>query len=222
MEILTSILLGTFSGAAIVAYLAKKLLNHQFDKLKSQVTHGFELQKQQVKSDLDKEVYKHNLKFERYEQDKVDAIKSLHSQIVDLGDGIGDIREFVDIPAHQLCKEKYFNVLSSIFRTFSATFSKIHLAKKSVEKLSIYFDSGLEDELTQALSSIEQYYVKALQRAEELHRKADEIVGELTSDNQPKDLLKFWLELVRNWESLVSPVNANLKSILRAELRKKA
>lgn len=222
MDTLTSILLGAFSGAAIVTYLAKKLLNHQFDKLKSQVTYELELQKQQAKSDLDKEVYQHNLKFERYEQDRVEAIKSLHSQIVDLGDGIGEVREFVDIPEHQLCKERYISGLSSIFEAFSMSFSKIYTTKKNVETLSIYFDTELEEELVQALSLIEQYYVKALLRAEELSDSVNKLDGELTKQNQPKDLLKFWFELVGNWTDLVKPVNDNLKGILRAELRKKA
>ncbi|HHF2855267.1 TPA: hypothetical protein ACPJZ8_004500 [Vibrio diabolicus] len=222
MDIINSILVGSFAGASIVAFLAKVLVNHQFEKLKSKHLYELQVQQQKFKSDLDKESYEHSLKFSRHEQDRVAAIKELYSLIINLGDGISEICTVTKIKEAELNKATYLLGLSSIFTIFSSSFENIHDSRKTLEKLSIYIDDDLEKDLTESLDAIEKYYVQAFKRAQQLQKEAENLSGELNSLNQPKDLEKFWFELTHNWEQLVSPVKNKLKGVLRITLGTKA
>ncbi|MDQ2166131.1 MULTISPECIES: hypothetical protein [Vibrio] len=222
MDIINSILVGSFAGASIVAFLAKVLVNHQFEKLKSKHLYELQVQQQKFKSDLDKENYEHSLKFSRHEQDRVAAIKELYSLIINLGDGISDICTVTNIKEAELNKATYLLGLSSIFTIFSSSFKNIHDSRKTLEKLSIYIDDDLEKDLTGSLDAIEKYYVQAFKRTQQLQKEVGNLSGELNSLNQPKDLEKFWFELTHNWEELVSPVKNKLKGVLRIKLGTKA
>ncbi|WP_337165324.1 hypothetical protein [Vibrio fluvialis] len=222
MDIINSILIGSFAGASTVAFLAKVLVNHQFEKLKSKHLYELQLQQQKFKSDLDKENYEHSLKFSRHEQDRVAAIKELYSLVIDLGDGIGEICNVTKLKESDLNKNTYCQSLRAIFKVFSVSFEKIYFLRRTLEKLSIYIDEGLESNLTESLDAIEKYYVQAYKRTQQLQKEAESLNCELDSSNQPKDLEKFWFELTHNWEQLVKPVKNSLKDILRTKLGTKA
>jgi len=219
IELIISAIGGATVALAVAAYLGKSFLKIQSNKLLAKHTHALSIEKEHLGHDLAVELHQKTLRTSRYEADKVEALKSLHAVIVDLSSALNDLRTHANIKPQQEFRPAYFNGLKGMFGELSKTFYKISDAYKVLELNSIYLDDSIESSIKKMLDDIQQYYVAALDRCNQILSAAQALEPNLNEKNQPKDLVALWSEMVTNWKALVEPGVKLLKNEVRELLK---
>ena len=215
VELLISAIGGASVALAIAAFLAKSFLKIQSDKLLARHSHALAIEKEQLGHDLAVELHQKNIRSSRYESDRVEALKSLYVVTIDLSAALGTMRTHANIYTAQNFRPAYFNGLKKMFHELSNTFNNIADGYRVLDINAIYIDQETENSIKKMLDDIHNYYVKALKRCQQILSEAQALEPGLNIDNQPKNLVALWNEMVFNWKALVDPSAKHLKEEIR-------
>ncbi|MBM1142144.1 hypothetical protein GN155_000045 [Alcanivorax sp. ZXX171] len=218
IELIVSAIGGAGIALAIAAYLSKSYLKIQSDKLLARHAHALAVEKELLGHDLAAELHQKKVRTSRFETDRVEALKAMHEVIVDLSAALGALRSHANIRPNQDFRPSYFNGLKGMFSELSDTFNEISDAYRVLDKNAIYMDDSTESSVRKMLDNIQEYYVAALKRCQQILSEAQALEPNLNASNQPKELVALWTEMVTNWKSLVDPSARLIKREIREQL----
>jgi|GEM_PF-3595985 hypothetical protein len=219
VELIISAIGGASVALAIAAYLGRSFLKIQSGKILAKHSHALALEKELLGHDLAIELHQKSIRMSRYETDKVVALKSMYTVVVDLSFALGKLRAHANIKPSQDFRPAYFSALKNMFNEFSNTFHEISDSYRVLDENAIYIDESTEKSIKEMLDGIQKYYVSALKRSQQILSEAQALEPNLNQQNQPKDLVTLWGEMVFNWKSLVDPSAKLLKDEIRELLK---
>lgn len=218
IDLILSALGGATVALAVVTYIGRTFIKHQTDKALARHTQALTIEKEHLGHELAVEFHQKSLRVSRQEQDRVEALKSLYKVVVNLGDALGKLRSYANINKSQNFKVAYFNGLAGMFRQLSTVFNDISEGYRTLELQSVYIEETTEQEIKKMLDDINNYYAQALTRSNDILAQAQDLKETLSEDNQPKELVSLWQEMVDNWIQRVDPGKKILQTAVRESL----
>lgn len=219
-EILASILAGAFSGAAVVAYLSKKLVENQLSKTLKKYQHELDVKKDMLATDLSLHASLKNLKLTKLEETRREAIHNIYNAIILTSMSRVGFQKMIGV---ENCKNNdqfctlYFDTLSKNYEAFSSAYQAISAAYDCIEKESIYIEASLEKDVKDCLGVIHETYVENHDILKAAH---DEIKvlsakGQLNRETAPFDMDAFHDKSMAIWTEKTAHARENLKGVMR-------
>lgn len=218
-ELFLSAIGGASIALAIAAYLSKSFIKIQTDKMLARHTHALAIEKERLGHELAVELHQKNLRISRYEQDKIEALKSLYEAVINLYNSLSELRKYANLDKNQDFAASYFTGLKNMFLELAKAFTDISQTYRSLELNSVYIDIETEHQLKAMIDSIHIYYIKALARCDQILLEAQNLGRELNHETQPIDLVTLWNEMAYNWQNLIDPSAKLLKEAIRSKLQ---
>lgn len=220
-DILLTIAAGGFSGAAVVVFLGKLLLNNVFKKSLNQHQHELDIRKQTLQTELTINAEQIKTKFNSYEESKKKALEAIYASVVKTSisrfNSLGN-KNFTDEDTFQ---SEYFLAFSEALNTFTLSFDNITKAFDTLEENAIYIDQETEVLVSYSLSSILQSYKDSHKKLKEAHSATTKLFkeGVLNLENSPLNFAEFDSLVQANWLSIASTPKNTLKDKIRELLQ---
>lgn len=218
IELFLAVLGGAGVALGVAAYLGRAFLKLQADKILARHTQALNIEKERLGHDLAVQFHQKSIAITRREQDKTEALKSLHATLVDLGAAVIKLPSLANINSNANFESAYFTCLAAIFTELSATFTQIAEAHRVLELKAIYLDAVIEQQINQTLVTIQRYYDEVLAKCNEILAQAQSLSGQLSKTSQPVELPVLCSEIVGRWNSIVEPSKKTLRHALRETL----
>lgn len=219
IELFLAVLGGAGVALGIAAYLGRAFLKLQADKILARHTQALTIEKERLGHDLAIEFHQKSITITRREQDRTEALKSLHATLVNLGAAVIKLPSLAKIKINANFESAYFTCLSTIFTELSGTFTRIAEAHRVLELNAIYLDAVTEQQINQTLVTIQRYYDEVLTTFNEILAQAQSLSGQLSEISQPVKLPVLCSEIVGRWNLIVEPSKMALKHALREKLQ---
>ncbi|MUJ39710.1 hypothetical protein [Aliivibrio fischeri] len=212
-----TIISGGFSGAAVVVFLGKLLVNNAFKKSLSQYQHELDLRKQSLQTELSINAEQLKLKFSQYEESKKIALENIYASFIKTSIPRANLinhNNFQD--AENFCAE-YFRAYKEAFDAFDLSFKKISLAYECLEDNAIYINGETESLVSSCLSKVLISYQKSHHQLQQYHNETRCLFdnGYLSLETAPLDFRVFSDEVQANWNELASESKKALKNTIR-------
>ncbi|HHX8265680.1 TPA: hypothetical protein ACVOYJ_004033 [Vibrio diabolicus] len=219
-ELILSMLTGGFTGAGVVVYLSKRLVENQLSKTLKKYQHELDVKKDALATDLSLHANHQNLKLTKFEEAKRNAIHNIYNAVIMTSSPrVG----FKKVAGLERCKTNrdfascYFKSFSHNFRAFSTAFKAISNAYAVLEKESIYIDESLENEVKLCLETIRRTYDENHKTLNKGHDQAQQLEKQQKLDmaTMPFDINSFYEQSTRDWSYKTSNARNRLKERMR-------
>ncbi|MCG9656762.1 hypothetical protein [Vibrio mediterranei] len=219
-EIITAILAGGFSGAGIVIYLSKKLVESQLNKTLKKYQHELDIKKETLATDLSLHASLQNLKLTRYEESKRDAIHNIYNAVIETSSsrvGFKKVQQLENCKDNSEYTARYFESLSASFKAFTSAYNAISDAYRVLEKESIYIEPDLEQEVLSCLQVIHDTYNSNYDYLSDAHDAADKLNSQhnFNMQTRPIDLNDFYDKSTAEWSYRTMSAREKLKETMR-------
>lgn len=216
-DILVTIITGGFSGAMVVAFLSKVLVNNMFKKSLVHYQHELDLRKQSLQTELSVNAEQLKLKFSQYEESKKSALEKIYAAVATTSISRAKLMNHHNYKAVDNFNAAYFDAFKETFDSFDMSFKKIIYAYECLEDNAIYIDDKTEFLISECLSKILASYSKSHFTLKYHHAVAQTLFksGQLSIDSAPIDFSKFSEQVQINWQELASEPKKVLKNTIR-------
>ncbi len=216
-DIWVTIITGGFSGAAVVAFLSKALVNNAFKKSLAHHQHELDLRKQSLQTELSINAEHLKLKFSQYEESKKTALEKIYAAVAKTSIPRAKLKNNYNFEAADNFQAAYFDAFKETFDAFDVSFKKISSAYECLEDNAIYVDDKTELLVSECLSKILASYLKSHATLKSHHVVAQSLFksGQLTIDSAPIDFSNFSEQVQANWQGLAAEPKRVLKNTIR-------
>lgn len=225
-EFLISLLGGSFSGAAVVAFLAKVFVQNQLDKGQREFQHDLDKKKFEAEADLSVFAESKKEHVVSYRQKKISALEAVYSAVVS-----------TSLPRHEFRKKpttrnftgdveeretgKYFRLFSENFKAFQRAFDSVSSAYAKLEDNALYMESKLEQRVADTLQNINAFYVR---KHSEMLVGYEQAMNQFDQKRIPKeyrtfDFLAFHASILQEWNAETREIRQEVKRELRTLLQ---
>jgi hypothetical protein len=206
LESIFSIFGGATAALLAVGFLFRSFIRLQVDKQLERHSHELALQ-----------LHHRTIGLSRYEQDRVDALKTIYLAIANLSRASVALHSLVHIDRRMDYRGQYFLCLQRIFSHLAKTLTEISSVYMVLDTSSVYINDETERFLMDGLDSIHKYYTEVLARCQQVQKNADELVA-FSEATQPIELGQLVSEVALEWARIVEPSKQKLKLAMRNAL----
>jgi hypothetical protein len=216
-DIWVTIITGGFSGAAVVVFLSKILVNNALKKSLAHYQHELDMRKQSLQTELSVNADQLKLKFSQYEVSKKSALESIYASVAKTSIPRAKLKNNYNFEVADNFQASYFDAFKETFDAFDLTFQKISAAYECLEDNAIYVDAETELLVSECLSKILESYLKSHSILQQHHAEAQALFKEeqLSIDSAPVDFSKFSERVQINWKGLAEEPKKMLKNTIR-------
>ncbi|HEQ3536177.1 TPA: hypothetical protein VGS95_004589 [Vibrio parahaemolyticus] len=222
-EIWVTIITGGFSGAAVVVFLGKLLVNNAFKKSLARHQHDLDLRKQSLQAELSLNAERLRLKFSQYEESKKVALENIYAAVVKTSILRSNLKNHYNFQASDDFQKAYFDAFSEAFDAFDLSYKRISAAYDCLEDNAIYVDAETEIMVSECLSKILASYRKSHGVLKVNFSETQAIFknGQLDIEAAPLDFKQFSSRVQSNWQELAAEPKSVLKNTIRDLLKPK-
>lgn len=219
-DIWITIITGGFSGAAVVVFLSKALVNNAFKKSLAHYQHELDIRKQSLQAELAINAEQFKLKFSQYEAAKKSALEKIYAAVVKTSIPRAKLKNNYNFKAAGNFQAAYFDAFKEAFDSFDLSFQKVALAYECLEDNAIYVDAETELLVSECLSKILASYSTSHTMLKSHHAEAQALFksGNLSIDSAPLDFSKFSEHVQNNWRGFAAEPKEVLKNKIRTLL----
>tara|TARA_B100001063_G_scaffold152208_1_gene142017 strand:+ start:291 stop:974 length:684 start_codon:yes stop_codon:yes gene_type:complete len=212
-----TIISGGFSGAAVVVFLGKLLVNNAFKKSLTHYQHELDIRKQSLQTELIINAEQLKLKFSQYEVSKKDALERIYASVAKTSIPRAKLNRNYNFKTAENFQAEYFGAFQEAFDAFDLSFQKISFAYECLEDNAIYISGPTELLVTDCLSKVLASYQKSHNKLRHYHAETQILFknGKLSLKSSPLDFSVFSADIQSNWNELAAEPKKILKDTIR-------
>lgn len=218
LNLTTSLLGGSFAGAAVVGLLFKFLIKNQLEKSLKQFQHDLDAQKEKLQTDLTIYADRTKQKISNHQQKSITALEAVYGGFIRTAlprqkFSISSPRPYQKNLSEDEINSAYFQLFSSNFQAFDRAFQSVTDGFACLEDNAIYLDHETEFQVATALRSVNSCYQKWLTELHREHDLAQTIFrnGKLNQQSRTMNFNGFFASLLEDWNIVTGPVKSALK-----------